>query len=149
MSLEPRDPHLRASDADRDAVGELLREAYAEGRLGADEFSDRLDAALAARTHGDLEPLTRDVPVPRLARPRTGDEARTADVEPREDRPGLRVAWGAWATATLVNLVIWAAVSASAEDWAYFWPMWVAGPWGAVLLARTLFGRFPVRPGVS
>jgi hypothetical protein len=32
-------------------------------------------------------------------------------------------------------------VSVSAGEPIYFWPMWVAGPWGAVLLATTLFGR--------
>jgi hypothetical protein len=46
-----------------------------------------------------------------------------------------------WAAAVLVNVVVWAVVSLSAQEWIYFWPVWVAGPWGAVLLAGWLFRR--------
>jgi hypothetical protein len=46
----PSSPALRASDADRDRVIELLRAAIADGRLDPVEFDERLDAALAART---------------------------------------------------------------------------------------------------
>nr|WP_228718192.1 DUF1707 domain-containing protein [Kitasatospora acidiphila] len=53
---------LRASDADRERIAELLRDAYAEGRLTADEHAERLDAAYHARTLGELVPLTRDLP---------------------------------------------------------------------------------------
>ncbi|MFD6150415.1 DUF1707 domain-containing protein [Streptomyces sp. NPDC060243] len=53
---------LRASDADRERVAERLREAVAEGRLDMEEFDVRLGAAYAARTYGDLVPLTRDLP---------------------------------------------------------------------------------------
>ncbi|NBE56510.1 DUF1707 SHOCT-like domain-containing protein [Streptomyces boluensis] len=55
-------PELRASDADRERVTERLREAVAEGRLDMEEFQDRLDATYKARTYGELEPLTRDLP---------------------------------------------------------------------------------------
>ena len=51
-------PALRASDADRDRVIELLRAAVADGRLDPAEFDQRLDAALAARTIDGLAPLT-------------------------------------------------------------------------------------------
>ncbi|WP_445401357.1 DUF1707 SHOCT-like domain-containing protein [Streptomyces sp. LE64] len=53
---------LRASDADRDQVAERLREAVAEGRLDLEEFGERLEAAYEARTYGELELLTRDLP---------------------------------------------------------------------------------------
>ncbi|WP_225822873.1 DUF1707 SHOCT-like domain-containing protein [Streptomyces naphthomycinicus] len=55
-------PDLRASDADRDRVAEVLRDALAEGRLDMDEFEERLEAAYTARTYGELAPLTRDLP---------------------------------------------------------------------------------------
>ncbi|MEU1129719.1 DUF1707 domain-containing protein [Streptomyces sp. NPDC005900] len=55
-------PDLRASDADRERVAELLRDAMAEGRLDMAEFEERLDAAYRARTYGELAPLTRDLP---------------------------------------------------------------------------------------
>jgi hypothetical protein len=61
------DAGLRASDAERDAVAARLREAHAEGRLTFEELSERLDVAFAARTHGDLVPLTRDLPAPQRA----------------------------------------------------------------------------------
>jgi len=57
----PSSPALRASDADRDRVIELLRAAVADGRLDPAEFDERLDAALAARTVDALAPLTADL----------------------------------------------------------------------------------------
>lgn len=56
------DADVRASDADRDRVADILREALAEGRLDAQEHSDRLDAVYQAKTMGQLEPLVRDLP---------------------------------------------------------------------------------------
>jgi hypothetical protein len=150
VSLQPQDPFVRASDADRDAVAGLLRDAHAEGRLTVEEFTERLDAAYAARTHGDLVPLTSDLPASTgtdRRRPRTGDEAAptrrrdSGDGHPDRLDRGLRAAWGVWGAAVLVNVVIWALVSISNADLVYFWPVWVAGPWGAVLLAGTIFGR--------
>ena len=55
---------LRASDADRDKVAEVLHTAFAEGRLDTEEHSERLEAAIRAKTFEDLFPLTADlVPV--------------------------------------------------------------------------------------
>ncbi|WP_447037700.1 DUF1707 SHOCT-like domain-containing protein [Streptomyces sp. DSM 118878] len=58
----PQLPDLRASDADRERVAEQLRDAMAEGRLDMTEFEERLDAAYKARTYGELEPITSDLP---------------------------------------------------------------------------------------
>ncbi|ANS65518.1 hypothetical protein SLINC_3294 [Streptomyces lincolnensis] len=55
-------PELRASDADRERVAEVLRDAMAEGRLDMEEFAERLDATYKARTYGELAPITRDLP---------------------------------------------------------------------------------------
>lgn len=60
----PDRQHLRASDAERDAVAARLREALAEGRLDPDEHSERLDAVYNAKTQGELEPLLADLPGP-------------------------------------------------------------------------------------
>ena len=54
---------LRISDADRHRVAELLREAAGEGRLDIDELDERLEATYAAKTYGDLVPLTADLPL--------------------------------------------------------------------------------------
>ncbi len=56
-------PELRASDADRERVAEVLRDALAEGRLDMEEFEERLEATYKARTYGELAPITRDLPV--------------------------------------------------------------------------------------
>src|SRR5437879_4093442 len=56
----PRDQ--RASDAERELVVSRLRDACAEGRLSADELGERVAAAYAARTYGELDPLTADIP---------------------------------------------------------------------------------------
>jgi hypothetical protein len=53
---------LRASDADRDTAAAVITNALAEGRLTAEEHSDRLDAIYAAKTHADLVPLLDDLP---------------------------------------------------------------------------------------
>ncbi|MGC9536218.1 DUF1707 SHOCT-like domain-containing protein [Streptomyces sp. UG1] len=63
-------PELRASDADRERVAEVLRDALAEGRLDMAEFEERLDATYQARTYGDLAPITRDLPVGAVAAPK-------------------------------------------------------------------------------
>lgn len=55
---------LRASDADRDRTVEALAVASAEGRLTLEEYSQRSEAALAAKTLGDLAGLTEDLPAP-------------------------------------------------------------------------------------
>ncbi|WP_030241953.1 DUF1707 SHOCT-like domain-containing protein [Streptomyces sp. NRRL S-350] len=55
-------PGMRASHVDRDRVAELLRVAAGDGRLTADELDERLEAALSARTVGELADLTVDLP---------------------------------------------------------------------------------------
>ncbi|MBA2808720.1 DUF1707 and DUF2154 domain-containing protein [Streptomyces sp. KM273126] len=53
---------LRASDADRDRIADILRDALAEGRLTADEHAERVEGVLAAKTVGELEVFIRDLP---------------------------------------------------------------------------------------
>jgi len=65
-------PELRASDADRDRVVDVLRDAAADGRLTVAEFDERMAAALSSRTLGELAALTADLgpgPPPVPARP--------------------------------------------------------------------------------
>lgn len=61
---------LRASDADRDAVAERLRQAAVEGRLEPDELEERLHTALRARTYGELDRLLVDLPRKTVVRSR-------------------------------------------------------------------------------
>jgi len=74
-SLRVRDAQrsdLRASDADRDRAAAQLGGALAVGRLTSTEYAERLDAVYAARTLGELAPLTKDLP----------DDGTESSVEP-------------------------------------------------------------------
>ena len=53
---------FRIGDAERNALVESLREHYAAGRLTMEEFQERLDAALAAKTDVDVDKITEDLP---------------------------------------------------------------------------------------
>jgi hypothetical protein len=55
-------PEVRASDRERDAVLQRVQQAFAEGRLDDTEFDERMRAALAARTHAELDVLLTDLP---------------------------------------------------------------------------------------
>jgi hypothetical protein len=56
---------IRASDAERDRIADILRDALAEGRLDAEEHSERIDAVYRAKTVGELEPIVQDLPTTR------------------------------------------------------------------------------------
>lgn len=56
------DDPIRASDADREVVVATLRDAFTVGRLTLDEFDERMSAAYASRTWGELRKLTIDLP---------------------------------------------------------------------------------------
>lgn len=78
-------PDLRVSDIERDRTGELLREAYADGRLTLDEFNERMESALAAKTRGDLAGLTRDLV------PESGGQVIRAHQQSTTDRTKRRL----------------------------------------------------------
>jgi hypothetical protein len=60
--VSPNRPELRASHEDRDRTVEQLRIAAGDGRLTVEELDERLERALTARTHSELEVLVRDLP---------------------------------------------------------------------------------------
>ncbi|MGW6399770.1 DUF1707 SHOCT-like domain-containing protein [Streptomyces sp. NPDC055134] len=60
--MVPDRRELRASHEERDQVVERLTVAAGDGRLTADELDERLEAALTARTHGELATLLADLP---------------------------------------------------------------------------------------
>ncbi len=59
---DPR--QMRASDADREKVAQVLQQAHGEGRLDLHELDERLASLYAAKTYGELVPLTADLGVP-------------------------------------------------------------------------------------
>lgn len=61
MGDERNESEQRAGDAERERAIATLRQATIEGKLTLEEFSDRMDSALAARTQHELATLTRDI----------------------------------------------------------------------------------------
>ena len=58
----PHDPsQMRISDADRQRVADVLRDAAGEGRLDLDELEERLELTFQAKTYGELVPITLDL----------------------------------------------------------------------------------------
>ncbi|WP_377270826.1 DUF1707 and DUF4190 domain-containing protein [Peterkaempfera sp. SMS 1(5)a] len=53
---------MRAAHADRERTVDVLKAAYAEGRLGSDEYGQRVDSAYRALTYGELAQLVSDLP---------------------------------------------------------------------------------------
>lgn len=143
------DPRIRASDADRDRAATLLREHHAAGRLTAEEFSERLDKVFEAKTIGELDALLADLPridpyrLPEATltrQPRQSQLNQANQLAAAQGRlsPAWRAAWGSWFTCSLLCFVIWAIAGLG-----YPWPLWVAGPWGAILVARFVTGSHP------
>ena len=150
------EPHLRAADSDRAAVATVLGRHMAAGRLTVDEYDERLSRAYAARTYGELAELTADLPATDRTR---GTEpvrheqpaatpARACGPMPGQWGGGQWVAgqwggqspWRPWLSTAIIVVAIWAITSIASGGLIYFWPIWVIGPWGAVLLAQTLTG---------
>src|SRR5580704_13158531 len=140
-------PDMRASDADRQEVVERLRSALDDGRLKMDEYLESMGVAYEAVTYGDLVPLYRDLPEarpvarPQAAAPPAPVPAPKAEVVRRGAFASLptplKVLWTIWATVVSINVVVWVLVSATTAHLIYPWPLWVAGPWGVVLLGVT------------
>ncbi len=89
--------HLRASDADREQVIEVLKAAFAHGGLVKDEFEARIGRTFGSRTYAELADvtagLTRARPVRTPARPQAGKAAARG---PARARAKKAAAWGAY-----------------------------------------------------
>lgn len=55
-------PDIRASDADRAAVTKILEHAVGQGMLNLDEYAERVDVVIAARTRRELDTVIADLP---------------------------------------------------------------------------------------
>ena len=120
------DGDYRASDSDREAAVELLREAHAEGRLTLDEFQERMNTAYLTKTWAGLRHLTHDLPAELML---GTDAGRNAGLTPRaypggpDPRPAHRPGFGP----LLPLAVIWIALAGAAH------------PATAVVIAAVLF----------
>jgi hypothetical protein len=126
-------PSLRASDAERERVVEILRQHTAEGRITADEFEERMTAAYAARTMGALAELTTDLPVDLAEHTRRQSELakRAKPRKPlarqmREDFSGL-IGLG------VILTTVWVVSGGG-----YYWPAWPLGIIAAITLSRLI-----------
>lgn len=128
----------RISDAEREQYVELLGRAVGAGRLTVDEFDERAAHVYRATTVAEARTVLADLPA---EEPVPVPPARTAR-RPLLRRPPLhqRIEWRAWAAVGVINLVVWALVSLGTTSLVYPWPLWVIGPWGLVLLGRTVLG---------
>lgn len=188
----PRD-QIRAGNDDREKVVTQLNDAFSEGRLELSELEERISAVYAAKTIGELRPLTADLPgapgmssVPHWAPPtwpppappthnrpasvqdlkQAALDLATSKLAARLERDRLRQqrhaakqgrhleryqrravarrnGWhtaAAWATVSAVCFTIWL-ITVLTGAAAYPWFLWVAGPWGVILLMQHLSNR--------
>ena len=133
---------MRASDDDRQRVVDRLQAALEDGRLKLEEFTERVGLAYEAVTYGDLATLHADLPpaspqaVPRPAPSSVPSAAVSAMRSAFADLPApLKVLWTIWLAAVSINIVVWVLVMGTSGHLIYPWPVWVAGPYGAALLA--------------
>jgi hypothetical protein len=142
----PGDPRIRTSDADRDRTAALLREHHAAGRLTAEEFNERMEAALNAKTLGELDELLADLPVIDLYRLPHESMRRPADLphtslRPRDPGTTARfspgtVAMGSWAVLCGALVAVWAvAAVVGAGTWIPWWLL-VVVPWTWIVIRR-------------
>src|SRR4051794_37944176 len=111
----PQAAGVRASDADREQVVDLLRDHYGAGRLSEDDLSERIESAYDARTVSDLEVLVADLPFPRATTPR-----RRSGLD-----ASVRIHVSIFLIVNAMLIGIWAASGGG-----YFWPIWPILGWG-------------------
>ncbi|WP_129665311.1 DUF1707 SHOCT-like domain-containing protein [Phytoactinopolyspora endophytica] len=135
---------MRAGDSDRERVAEILRDAHGDGRLAQDELLQRIESAYSARTYRDLDQIIEDLPIARgrpaeitgqvMRRPRSAAAPERKITAQRVSRMFLTVNWWVYGATVALCMVIWMLVLAATDNGVqYFWPLWVAGPWGVLL----------------
>lgn len=154
----PGNPRIRASDADRDRAAALLREHHAAGRLTAEEFNERLEAAFAAKTLGDIDALFTDLPsidlyrLPDASLRRQPPSGRLpasglpGSGHPPATRgggvsPSVIAAWGTWALLNTVMFAIWITSAVAGSGTWFPWFLLIAIPSTLGVFRRTR--RFP------
>ena len=121
FSLDPRHPEnarLRASDADRDVVNDVVGTAYAEGRLSPEELDERTDQVARSKTLGDLPAIIDDL-VASTAAVTTRPGGLRAEAEHRYRQQRTNAFWG-FLTPTMICWAIWAATMFGGFPWPIF-----------------------------
>ncbi|HLQ22668.1 MAG TPA: DUF1707 domain-containing protein [Gemmatimonadales bacterium] len=134
MSALDRASGVRASDAERDQVGQILQAAAADGRLSPEEAGERLAAAAAARFRDELVGLIADLPQ---------DERPLLDESPVGHagfRLGLVLRVARFAVVTALLVTLWGFSGAR-----FFWPVWPLAFMALGLLAYARRARWAGR----
>jgi hypothetical protein len=126
MTEPVRPEDMRVSDIERGQVQDRLRRAHEVGQLDLGEFDERAHSVWAARTRGELERVTADLP----ALP--AEPGRRPIFSDTGGGTAMRVLTIIWSSLAAVNLVVWG-ILALTTDFNYPWWLWVAVPPGVAL----------------
>jgi uncharacterized membrane protein len=110
ISFPLHDPDLRVSDAERTDVAERLGRHYSDGRLNQEEFNERVERAMTAKTQSDLSGLFDDLP----------------SLDEHPEVPARRERRRSHHKALVLVLVIVLAVTIGHAFWWFFMPSWLA-----------------------
>ncbi|MFD6895805.1 DUF1707 domain-containing protein [Rhodococcus sp. NPDC060086] len=124
----------RLSDSERDQYVSELSQHVGTGRLTIEEFDRRAAAVYASQIVAEARAQFSDLP-------QSTPPAPPVTARPSRRLPlHQRVEWSAWLGVSAINVLVWALVSLGTTSMVYPWPLWVIGPWGLVLLGRTVLG---------
>ena len=101
-------PSMRVSHAERTEVADRLSKHYGDGRLDEEEFNERLDRAMKAKTQSDLDGLFDDLPEPQPPRPVTRPDPHSHP-RPPGPRPFSRIAFLALVVVLAIMVGQWLA----------------------------------------
>ena len=131
MSALNRTGGVRASDAERDQVAQVLQAAAADGRLSPEEAGERLAAAGAARFRDELAGLIADLPE---GEGRLLNETPVGRAAPRV---GLILHVARFAIIAALLVTLWGFSGAR-----FFWPVWPLAFMAFGLLAHARRARW-------
>ncbi|MFI6045554.1 DUF1707 domain-containing protein [Nocardia sp. NPDC051321] len=123
----------RASNAEREKVVRLLARHMEDGRIDLAEYDQRTAQVYATTTTDDLQLVLSDLPkLPKESAGKADSRSRIPIWQ--------KIEGSSWLGVSVLVLFIWGAISLSVGEFTYPWPIWVIGPWGAVLVFRMLTG---------
>jgi hypothetical protein len=146
MDFEPgqRWAALRASDADRERIVAALQEHHTKGRLTVEEFTERMQRAYNAKTFGELDLLTSDLPPLPPPPPQPVGPSPAAVAQRRFYQHLL-----SYTLTNVLMVLIWAVSSIVAGHLLFFWPLWTLLGWGLALGSHAVRAFGPQEVGPS
>jgi Domain of unknown function (DUF1707) len=130
--VRPED--MRVSDDERRAVQDRLQRAHEVGQLELAEFDERVKTVWAARTRGQLQRVTADLPAPPPVPGRAPVFSDTGG------GTAMRILTIIWASSSVVNLAVWGLLTLSLDDPLFPWWLLASIPFGLVLVILYIAG---------